>query len=449
MIGAAFYPPLGPFYGSAVRGLADVLAGVTGLGLLLAAGVENPMPITDWLRHTAWIRGLILVPALGMALASLIVLTGTTWLELNAPPAKSLYTDIVSLTQMDAELALSGQNPYSSDGAYRIALAHFPEAMGTPVRGTVFGTSYTQPSLQRLAAVQHQYAKAPEEVPSAFDPRSLHSYPALSFLLYVPWLWAGGTNILVVNYLIYWVLFAWLVWLTPVGWRHWGALVALAAMPTVMASLIESNEVICIAIILLAWHLRERRWLGPVLLGLACAFKQYAWFFVPFFALEIVCGQGWRAGLRWAGSGLAAFLVPNLPFLLASPWAWLVSLTIPMTDPLFPAGMGLIQLSNSHILPYGPPVFYALLEVVAMVTSLWMFARARTQIGAGALVLALLPLLFAFRSLPNYFAFAPWLALYAVNIRCRVDMVPRSSPLVQAAARALRILPHLSTATGL
>jgi hypothetical protein len=376
--------------------------------------------VSGWLRHIAWLRRLILPLALSLALGSLFGLTGMAWLVLHAPPAQSYFTDIISLTQMDADLVLSGRNPYTSDSAYRLALARFPEAMATPLRGTIFGTGYTGISLHHLSVTQRQYVAAPQQVPDAFDPRTLHSYPALSFLLYVPWVGVGGTNILLVNLLVYWGIFAWLVWLSPLGWRHWGALVALAAMPTVMASLIESNEVICIALVLLAWHMRERIWVGAVLLGLACAFKQYAWFFVPFFALEVVRGQGWRAGLRWAGIGMATFLLPNLPFLLISPRAWLVSQTIPMTDPFFASGMGLIQLSTSHLLPFGPPALYTLLEAVALGMGLWIFASIRTQIGASGLILALLPLFFAFRSMPNYFAFVPWLALYAVNVRYSV-----------------------------
>jgi len=33
----------------------------------------------------------------------------------------------------------------------------------------------------------------------AFDPRTLHSYPALSFLIYALALWLGVPNILLVN----------------------------------------------------------------------------------------------------------------------------------------------------------------------------------------------------------------------------------------------------------
>jgi len=46
---------------------------------------------------------------------------------------------------------------------------------------------------------------------------------------------------------------------------------------------------------------------------------------------------------------------------------------------------------------------------------LWLQIRYRALIGDAVLLLALVPLLFAFRPPPNYFAFAPWLALYAAN----------------------------------
>lgn len=57
--------------------------------------------------------------------------------------------------------------------------------------------------------------------------------------------------------------------------------------------------------------------------------------------------------------------------------------------------------------------------VTALATALGLSAllvwqRART-LGDAALLLALVPLFFAGRSFASYFAFAPWLALYAVN----------------------------------
>ena len=43
-------------------------------------------------------------------------------------------------------------------------------------------------------------------------------------------------------------------------------------------------------------------------------------------------------------------------------------------------------------------------------------------------MLALFPLFFAFRSLPNYFAIAPWIAFYAATQVYRLDGVKRAGP---------------------
>ena len=64
-------------------------------------------------------------------------------------------------------------------------------------------------------------------------------------------------------------------------------------------------------------------------------------------------------------------------------------------------------------MPFGPPALYTALELLAFAGALWLQWRYRERLGAGVLVLALMPLLFAFRSPSNYFAFLPWLALYA------------------------------------
>jgi len=155
--------------------------------------------------------------------------------------------------------------------------------------------------------------------------------------------------------------------------------------------------------------------LTAVVAGLACSYKEYAWFFAPFFVLEYLLRDGWRQTLRWSLLALAAFLVPNVPYIVASPYAWFDSLWLPMREPLFATGVGIISLSVGHLLPYAPPALYALLEVMAVVAALLVYARYQAQIGEAALVLALVPLYFAFRSLDDYFAFAPWLALYAVH----------------------------------
>jgi hypothetical protein len=419
-LASAGYLPFGPGLGAPWRGVLTTILALAGFVFLVVACLAGPQSrawALVWQRRLDWARPVVLALTILLCLSTLVGVAYLTLLAVFAAPGQAYISDMLSLTHTNAELVLSGHSPYASDAAYREALIRFPSALGTPLRGPVFGTGFDPPSQDRIAAVQRQYVRAPASVQGAFDPRTLHSYPALSFLLYVPVLWVGVPNILIVHLFVYVLLFAWLVWMAPIGGRRWAVIVALASTPVVVASLIESNEIICVALLMLAWGLRQRRWLGAILLGLACAYKQYAWGFVPFFVVEAILADGWGEAV-WRGAiALGAFLLPNAPFLVASPLAWFASLWLPLSEPLFPQGMGVIALSLGHLLPYGSQLLYGLLEVAVLGATLVAAIRWRRHLGAGLLVLALIPLLFAFRSIPSYFAFAPWLALYAVHLR--------------------------------
>src|SRR5579859_3094840 len=407
-----------------------------------------PAPVRAFLRYLAFAVGFAL--ALDALIAVVLGLT-----LLLAPPSQAYPTDAISFAHADAALVLAGANPYTADADFTRVLRNYPHTLATPLRGRIFGTGYDYPADARILAVQRRYIANPSDVASAFDPATLHSYPALSFLLCVPLLAVGLRNILLPHLLIYLGLLIWLVRLAPPGFRRWAALAAGANAIVLGYSFLGDAQGICLAFLLAAWHFRERRWLGPILLGLACAYRQYCWFFLPFFLLAWATaasnsGAPSPLAVRGEGSGmrfpflraimyptliaLSAFLLPNLPYIVASPGAWLTSLWLPMTDPMFPAGMGVNALFTGHVFPYIPPLVFAALEGVALAGSLWGQWRWRDRLGDGVLLLALVPLFFAYRSLPNYFAVAPWIALYAVNglyaVRRAAGAVPDRAALV-------------------
>lgn len=398
---------------TAALGLGTFLVTSLGMMLLLGAGVRRTLP-PSLLRTITVVRPLASMVAVALALDALIVLVLS--LALLAAPIGTTYpTDAISLPYEDAALVLVGRNPYTSNGFFASALARFPGTLATPLRGGAFGAGYEYPSDASISRVQQRYLADPASVGRSFDPATLHSYPALSFLLYVPMVAAGMQNILILHVVTYLALLAWLVALAPAGMRRWAGLAALANAIILGYSFIGDAQGLCLALILAAWHWRDRRWAGPVLLGLACAFRQYCWFFAPFMLLDVALTQGWRRAARYGVMTLLAFLLPNAPYILASPGPWFGSLWLPMTDPMFPTGMGAVTLFVSHVLPYPPPALFAGAEAAALGAALWCQARWRSILGDGVLLLALVPLLFAFRSLPNYFAIAPWLALYAAN----------------------------------
>jgi hypothetical protein len=396
----------------------------------------------------------------------LLVFVGGVRLTVGGPLARSYWSDVISFSYVNARLVAQGHNPYISDPAFFPALQRFPYAIETPLRQGVFGHGFDYPSMRMLNGVERQFLAAPANRHGEFDPATLHSYPALSFLLYLPLIWAGVDNILLLNIAVFVGLFAWQVWLAPQGERHWGALVAGSVGGLALFSLFLDNEIICLGFLLLAWHYRRHRWASAALLGLGCAFKQYCWFFVPFFLLDALLSDvGAREsqptaaesslrermaralitmrGLNWGEAGLrslialVAFLIPNLPFLAASPSAWWASLWLPQSEPLFPMGMGVIALFTGHLLPYIAPRFFTLMEALALIGALFVAARWRSYLGDAVLLLALVPLLFAFRSLPSYFGVAPWIALYAANMAYRAHQrIPSHRPQRAGVARA-------------
>jgi hypothetical protein len=391
-----------------------VLASIAGLvSLIIAASSPFRAPQT-WYRHYRWVRYPIYTCGLYLILGTFVTFTGTLSLALQPTASQVYHNDVLSFTHINAELVLSGRNPYTTDSAFRVALERYPLALPSPLRGGILGTGYEPPSLNEIDMLRKLYIASPQATRGALDPRTLHSYPALSFLLYVPFLWAGLPNILLLNLLICVGVLVWIAWQAPSAWRL-AALFAAGTGFCIVYSLPVDTEIACIALLLAAWHLRERKWLAPVLLGLACAFKQYSWLFIPFIILEIWLTQGGRAALRWLGVVLAVFLLPNLPFIIMSPAAWLKSLFLPVSEPLFPQGIGIMTLSLGHLLPFGPPELYSTLEVLAFGGLLLLQLRYHRQLGDAVLLLAVVPLFFAFRSPPNYFAFVPWLALYAAN----------------------------------
>ncbi len=398
----------------AVRGVTECSTGALGLALLLTGALDLAPP--RWLPQIHWKARLVVVAgAVVMTIDTLLVLAALLVLVLLRPASVAYYNDVIAFTHVNADLVLDGQNPYTTDSGFAASLTRFPGAGATPLRRGVFGTGYDYPQPAALLAAEARYLARPGAPDGSFDPRTLHSYPALSFLLYVPLVWAGVPDILILHVLVYAGLFLWLVRTAPRGVRRFTALVLGAAVSLVGQSLPMDTEIVCAGFLLLAWHWRDRRWVSALLWGLGCAFKQYCWLFAPYFVVDAWRTCGWREALRRVVIAALAFLLPNLPYLLASPRAWWTSLFLPMSEPLFPMGIGIVAPAIGGLLPFAAPVVYTGLEALALAGCLWAFARWHSVLGEAALLLALIPFFFAFRSPANYFAIAPWFALSAAN----------------------------------
>lgn len=407
---------------SALVTLVMVALTLAGLALLWSAataprGVErsNPSAPARRLPRVLLSSALILSAAATIVLGVGLIITNT--------PANAYGSDDAAFNHYNARLVLDGVNPYTADGRFWAAVGAFPHAGATPLRrgryaGSRFGPSLTQLVADVRAELANPASRGPE-----FDPASLHSYPALAFLVNVPALALGFATTLPVSLLALVAFLLAAAWGAPRRLRGSVWLALLSNQILVLLTLRGSFDIIALLPALLAWRTLDRRWLSPVLLGVACAVKQVVWPLLPFYAVIVWRREGARAALARLGVAAVAFVVPNAPFILAAPSAWLRSMLLPVTLPEFPSGIGLVAFARAGLLPLFPSAIYTALEIAALVALVVWFARAKTMPRPElALIVGLLPFLFAWHSATTYFAAIPALAVYAtITTRARTQ----------------------------
>jgi glycosyl transferase family 87 len=344
-----------------------------------------------------WQR-IILVCVLLTTIAGIVFLGRSVALSFLMPPEYS--NDGTSLDTNAAILLVQGHNPYTDSNIINV-VREFPiEAYWTtPLRVGQFANQLDYPTASDFRSVLATDLKAG----SAPEFESKVSYPAMSFLTLVPFIWLSIYNVLVFYLFCYIVLVA-IAWkIARPELRPWILLLSLANVSMLISVSSGNLDIFNILLVVLAWLLRERGWWSALFLGLALASKQLSWFFVPFYAIMI-----WRqyniveSVRRLSIAGIVALLI-NLPFILWNFHAWIAGVMAPMADPMFPEGVGIINLSTTPLLPFFPQIIYNVLELVAMLVVLIWYWRICKERPEAAMVLAIIPLFFAWRSLSSYF----------------------------------------------
>ncbi|HEX8982258.1 MAG TPA: glycosyltransferase 87 family protein [Ktedonobacterales bacterium] len=403
--------PLSHALGSSVTGLLAFLALSASLGLLLLALGEHP-PTWRWLNHRG-AQAIILALTLAAALVGVKQL-GAMVMASAQPPVYP--NDGATLDQYAAQQLLAGHNPYvTTNIVSAVTSLHQPAQYTTPLHTGPFAgralTDYPSATERASAFEATRAAGAP-----AFEGKL--SYPAFAFLPLVPFIWAGFPNATPLTLLYVLGLAALLVSATPKPLRPWMALLFLADVPLLNAALIADPDVLYIVPLFAAWRWRERGALAALLLGLALATKQLAWFSAPFLLVLVWRERGWRATGALLAGAAGVFAVINGPFFLNNPRAWLAGVLAPQFDPMFPLGNGLIRLSLSG-LPLPPSFVYTALELLALIGALVWYWRNCLRVPAMGYALAVAPLYVAWRSLTTYFYFVatPAIALWLAAMR--------------------------------
>ena len=371
--------------------IAVTALGLAGLLAVVAAWLPGSVLDERRQRRIGW----------GLLVAALVALALWSYFQVFIAP--DYGTDEIAFDQYAAQLALHGINPYLHSMAAAFPLFHVsPNGYSFLLNG---------------------------------KPITMLSYPALSFEVYLPLL-ALGVKVQAA------------VWVDVAAWGLSG-IILYAVLPKRLAPL---------AIIVLSLDLYigyavggvtdflfvpmlvgaavgwDRfatargltAWRGPVFMGLAMAIKQTPWLIVPFVVVGIVVESrqenGWRQairdGARYCGIAAAAFLAPNLPYLIASPVAWLRGILTPITSGAVPAGQGLISLSLSLPVGGGSLRAFNIAALVVFAAALLSFAAVYPVLKPAAFLIPSIVLFFATRSFGSYLAMLiPSAVVAAATIR--------------------------------
>ncbi len=348
-----------------------------------------------------------------------VVLCILTVIECLSPPA--FTNDGTSLDTNAAQLLLQGRNPYTDSSMLDVVRKfQIHPDWTTPLREGQFTDWLEYPSYTELQTVLDTDLKAGD----APEFESRVSYPALSFLTLVPFVWLKDYNVLPL-YLLSYILLIVIAWkVARPELRPWVLLLAMANVPMWSSTFGGNLDIFYVLLIVLAWLLRAHRWRSALFLGLAIATKQIAWFFIPYYLIIIWRHFSLPESIRRLAIVGSIALIFNLPFILWNPQAWLSGILAPISDPMFPLGLGLIELSVNHVLPFFPMWVYDILEGTCILLALAWYWRICRRYPEAAMLLAIFPLIFAWRSLPSYFFCAIYPAFILMAARTHTRRYP-------------------------
>ena len=307
--------------------------------------------------------------ATGVALAA-YVLVGAVLLL-----GKPYHVDSVAVVHQAADIVVAGHDPYTDLDVVE-SLRHFglDPALATHLEDGSDVTTY--------------------------------NYPAVSFLVPAPFVALGLRDIRFVYLAEIVGLSLLLIREVRVPWRPLVTAAIVGNSIIMRQNVLAGVDPLWAIFTVLAFLFIARRWSSPILLGLACATRQPAWFFVPFYVVAVWKRDGRREAIRRIGVAAVAGAIPNLPFFIASPGAFLGGVLMPTLGPLEPYGVGLIRFAIDGEIPLLARGAYGVLSIAVLVGLLALLWRAWRRVPNGTLVFPSTILWFAWRSLQNYFSFA-------------------------------------------
>lgn len=353
-----------------------VFCNIWGLGTVVAT----------WLPENRWTTDRRLTNLLAWATALITAGTVIAWGIASLKGGIFYGTDEIAFDQYAAQLVQKGINPYTHSMKEAYQLFQVP-------------TNY------------YTYSFVGKPVTTL-------SYPSLSFLIYVPFLLLGWSyNLAPALCLVAWGLTTILLFaVLPRSVRALGLLFG-GTMLYAAYAVGGVTDAMYMPLLVIAAYKWDRfgtsRWtyIGPVMFGLAMSIKQTPWIALPFMLLALAGDEYIRSGLaagakragKYLAVAVAVFLVPNLPYIVASPHAWFTGIFEPLSGKMVPTGQGTVSLSLYFHIGGGSMTAFTLATVFTGLLLIVAFVGTYPLLRVGMLFLPSFVLLFGARSNVNYF----------------------------------------------
>lgn len=394
-----------------------VLLAAWGLGLVVWHGrqsAQHPRAFSTIL----WIT-------LGLTVAALLI-----WAYTQVITVPAYGTDEMAFDQFAAHLWIHGIDPYG----------------------------------RSLAAAFSRYQVSPNGYTWTLTgkPITALSYPAQSFLLYVPFMLMGWHTQLAtgLNVLAWVVSFILLFWGLPKPVRPLA--IVLASLSVYISYAVGGvTDALFVPFLILAareWdrYPQKQGWSmlwSPLWFGMAMGIKQTPWVVWPFLLVGIAAeGRrafgNWRAGLRpalrYGIISASVFLIPNLPFIIANAGSWLKGILTPLIASTVPNGQGLITLSLFLHIGGGSLLAYTALSAVLLL-GLWVvYLVTYPQLKLWTFIVPSVALFVATRSFGSYLVM-----LIPASVIAYLTIRPPETQVMTAKAWATVGLSGLAVAVGL
>lgn len=397
------------------------------------------LPYRRWLQKGAAIIFIaVLIIGIGEAIIMGIFASGFVNGETRNSYTKEMeqmyegfrYNDGTALSQQAADNILQGKNPYANSNIVE-AMIEFNGSYDrvTPLRLGRFANVFPYPSEQQVQQLWNSALKNPSHPPQELE--SHVCYPAGSFLLVAPFIEAGVKNIRIVYSIFVIAGLIYAVWRIPGRRRLLFIGVCLISLELWNTLAVGETGIMLFPLLLVAWiTFGENNWISAIFMGLAVASKQIAWFFLPFYLILLWRTSKPKTVALTLGIIAGLFIVTNAYFIARDPALWLQSVTSPMVEPMFPVGVGVISLVTSGFIHVQTSLPFTAMELIVFIGAIVWYARNCKRFPDAGLLLAILPLFFAWRSLWTYFFYITVITMGRMLIKNESELpalVPENS----------------------